>query len=1566
MKYFIWVLFVLSSVLTSQAQVEIFADSVTGGVGNQILVPVRANSFTDLVSMQGSIHFDETVVSYTAIEQFGLPGLSTGSFGTTQSTSGTITFSWFDGDLSGESIADGAVLFAIRFTIVGDPGETSLVWFDDDPTLLEFVDNGFTVQPYTTGVGLITVDGQPVASGLSLFGDSIVAIQGDTVMVPIRVSDFNSIIGVQGTIGFDPQVADYLTVEQFGVPGMTIANFGETQVDTGKLTFSWNSATTSGVTLADSSVLFAVKYHVIGSGGSSTDISFLGSPTPMEIVDSSLTVLNPYLAGGHIQVQIDTNEVFSLLIDSVVGMQTQLVNVPIRAWAFQDIISMQGTFAFDTSVINYSTVVNFGLPDLSLSNFGTTQTSNGLLSFSWFDQDLMGETYADSAILFELVFEIHGDVGDFGEVLLNSELTPIEFVKLGNIPIAYVLDSGGVLVDSLGAFISIENPANLFYCAGDSIGIIFETNIGASPGNIYTLELSDASGSFASPDTLGSMVSTADSALISGVIPNGTPLGTGYRVRVNSLLPSLYGNETSVNLTVEYYEDSVETLICYGDSLFVGGTWQVNPGFYADTLNTINGCDSVIVTNLSFTDAIVDTMYIEICQGDSLFVGGTWQNAAGWYVDSLVAQQGCDSLVRTNLTVNPVYSQSVTESICVGDSVFLAGEWQNAEGLYVDSLTSIVGCDSLILTTVNFHPSDTLNVPQEICAGDSLFLAGVWQSTSGNYSDIYSSMFGCDSIVITQLNVLQPIESLDTIDVCFGDSLFVGGSWQVSTGDYVDSLLASNGCDSLVYTHLLVKNAIVTTLYPSICEGDSLFAEGAWQVLSGTYTDSLVAFDGCDSLVVNELTVLNTINTFDSLKICAGDSVLIHGVYQSVEGIYIDTLVSQVGCDSIASFSLILETHPVYSQSLQICVGDSLFLEGAWQLNSGVYTDTLASGLGCDSIVQTNLSVINAIQTFVDAEICFGDSLFLEGNWQQSDGVYYDTLPAAAGCDSIINTTLTILMHSTGFDTLTICSGDSVLIDATYQFVAGDYSTILMAANGCDSVVNIHLQVNPSYYMQETLNICQGDSVFLEGAYQLTSGIYLDTNVSVMGCDSIIETNLTVNPILDFYDTLTICQGDSILVHGNYLSTNGDYLDTLQAINGCDSLIYTNLIVLTPVETFVSAEICDGDSLLLEGSWQQTAGVYVDTLQTAVVGCDSIINTTLIILQPSTGFDTLTICSGDSVLIDGSYQSVAGNYPNVLVGANGCDSIVDVLLVVNATYFAQDAISICQGDSVFLEGVYQLTSGIYLDTNISVTGCDSILETTLTVHPSFLIQDAISICQGDSVFLEGAYQLTSGIYLDTMSTVMGCDSIFETTLTVNPAPVTFDSQTICFGDSILVNGNYLSVAGSYTDTLQSIDGCDSLVTTDLIVTTIDATVTDNSPTLIANYAGAQSYQWINCDSGNNIANGTAQSFTAVTNGSYQVLISDQGCQVLSACYNVDNVSVTENTKANIQLFPNPTNDKVTVIHDAHNAPMRLIDIYGKELLSQHVGTTFTLSLADYPNGVYFLELGENTFKLIKN
>lgn len=87
------------------------------------------------------------------------------------------------------------------------------------------------------------------------------------------------------------------------------------------------------------------------------------------------------------------------------------------------------------------------------------------------------------------------------------------------------------------------------FCAGASISVPF-TSFGTFSGNTYTAQLSNASGSFASPVSIGTLVSNARTGSISATIPAGTSAGTGYRIRVISSGPAVTGTDNGADLTV--------------------------------------------------------------------------------------------------------------------------------------------------------------------------------------------------------------------------------------------------------------------------------------------------------------------------------------------------------------------------------------------------------------------------------------------------------------------------------------------------------------------------------------------------------------------------------------------------------------------------------------------------------------------------------------------------------------------------------------------------------------------------------------------------------------------------------------------------------------------------------------------------------------------------------------------------------------------------------------------------------------------------------------------------------
>ena len=241
-------------------------------------------------------------------------------------------------------------------------------------------------------------------------------------------------------------------------------------------------------------------------------------------------------------------------------------------------------------------------------------------------------------------------------------------------------------------------------------------------------------------------------------------------------------------------------------------------------------------------------------------------------------------------------------------------------------------------------------------------------------------------------------------------------------------------------------------------------------------------------------------------------------------------------------------------------------------LSTGNYIVTV-SDADTNQII-TSFSIINLYPTYstlINTNICSNDSILLGDSYQNTSGVYYDTLASVNSCDSVIITTLTVNSTYLTPVTITICSNDSIFIGDSYQDTSGVYYDTLSSVNSCDSVIITTLTVNSTYFAPVTATICSNDSILLGGSYQNTSGIYFDTLSSGNSCDTVIITTLTVNPIYSTSVTATICSNDSILLGGNYQNTSGVYYDTLSSGNSCDSVIITtlavNLIPETPIIT---------------------------------------------------------------------------------------------------------------------------------------------------------------------------------------------------------------------------------------------------------------------------------------------------------------------------------------------------------------------------------------------------------------
>jgi len=153
---------------------------------------------------------------------------------------------------------------------------------------------------------------------------------------------------------------------------------------------------------------------------------------------------------------------------------------------------------------------------------------------------------------------------------------------------------------------------------------------------------------------------------------------------------------------------------------------------------------------------------------------------------------------------------------------------------------------------------------------------------------------------------------------------------------------------------------------------------------------------------------------------------------------------------------------------------------------------------------------------------------------------------------------------------------------------------------------------------------------------------------------------------------------------------------------------------------------------------------------------------------------------------------------------------------------------------------------------------------------------------------------------------------------------------------------YTADNATATHILSNIGGCDSVITLDLNITSLDVSVLSSENILSANAAGV-SYQWLDCTNGFAIiTNATDQSFTSNVNGDFAVLLSANGCQDTSTCISIlveslDSPELTQNKS--FQVLPNPNNGQFELkFNKQFEGIISVYELSGKLLIQQNIST----------------------------
>ncbi|MGB0430646.1 MAG: T9SS type A sorting domain-containing protein [Bacteroidia bacterium] len=222
----------------------------------------------------------------------------------------------------------------------------------------------------------------------------------------------------------------------------------------------------------------------------------------------------------------------------------------------------------------------------------------------------------------------------------------------------------------------------------------------------------------------------------------------------------------------------------------------------------------------------------------------------------------------------------------------------------------------------------------------------------------------------------------------------------------------------------------------------------------------------------------------------------------------------------------------------------------------------------------------------------------------------------------------------------------------------------------------------------------------------------------------------------------------------------------------------------------------------------------------------------------------------------------------------------------------------------------------------------------------------------------------SGVYTEKYATKNGCDSIVTLNLTITTADSTI-SQTAC--SEIEINGKTYTSSGTYYQKLETTKGCDSLLTLELTIYNINNDVNQSGNTLTA-VANNATYQWLNCDDNNApIAGETGKSFTATEDGNYAVEITKNGCSKISDCVELTPSSIGESISNLLSFYPNPATAKLVIEQNSpesmnyhiYSADGRLVD---QGILNHK---TNIISVAGLDKGVYLIQTKSGVIRFTK-
>jgi gliding motility-associated-like protein len=739
--------------------------------------------------------------------------------------------------------------------------------------------------------------------------------------------------------------------------------------------------------------------------------------------------------------------------------------------------------------------------------------------------------------------------------------------------------------------------------------------------------------------------------------------------------------------------------------------------------------------------------------------------------------------------------------------------------------------------TVTTIPFPTVNASNDkfICQGESVTLTAnavgsnlitwlptnqtgnsitVSPTTTTTYYAVVSNFCGTDTadvVVTVSGNTTNNIQ----LSACAGTSVMYNGISLAAGSNSTFTFTNSAGCDSVVQVMVQSLPNSTGTLNLKACQGDSAVFMGQKLPIGSSTQFHLTSANGCDSLLTVNVTSKPVFNSNLVLKACAGDSVSYNGEMLAAGTMKNFVLTAANGCDSTVHVTV--QTKPKYAsnKTLKTCTGTTVTYHGTQLQPNTVTPFTLTAFNGCDSVVTVTVTELPVLTDTLNFQACPNTTVNYNGQQLQPNSSTDFTFTTTAGCDSIMTVNVAEVAGFQQNLSYNACTGTTVSYNGQTLQPGSVTDFNFTTAAGCDSTVTVTVVELPTYASDLTIPTCPGTPVSYAGMTLQPGSVTPIVFASQNGCDSVVTVTVAEILVTNSNVNLSACQGETALYLGQPLQPGSVTDFTLTSYLGCDSVVTVTVAALQTYTTSLVLETCQGQTVNYNGN-NLPPGTNLNFTFNAANGCDSVVN---VMVNEVQGYQTslaLTTCPGTTVSYNGQALAPGSVTQFDFVASQGCDSTVTVTVTALQTYSTTKALKACPGGTVTYNGQTLAIGSVTPFTLTATNGCDSVVTVTVTAFPPLSSNLTLQACPGSTVVYNGQ-QLAPGSVTPFVFTAQnGCDSTVTVTVTAKQTFTSTKTLTACTGTTAPYNGQQLQPGSVTPFVFTAQNGCDSTVTVTVV------------------------------------------------------------------------------------------------------------------------------------------------------